>query len=799
MATATPDLLAVAAAALLKQRLVPTDPTKLKPGEIVRLLNSTPRGPVTDGRRLAAHREAAGLRIGDGRTVDLFRYAAWLFGRWLDRRPPSSDSASRSAEPPTATVDRPPPAPARGSSSPAYEAKKERERARNAAASESGRDIGALPPPKDPQRRARAVASFQACCEAYFPERFTLAWSPDHLKVIRRMQQAAVAGGLFALAMPRGSGKTSLVEVLCLWAALRGEREFIVLIGASAAAALEMLDALKVELESNDLLAEDFPEVCVPIRRLEGLANRAAGQLHGGERTHIGWTGREIVLPTIAGSTASGVVIRVAGITGRIRGAKFVRHDGRSVRPSLVIVDDPQTDQSARSLTQCEARERILAGAVLGLAGPGEKIAGIMPCTVVRRGDVADTMLDVEKHPEWHGERTKLIYAWPSDEKLWDEYGRLRSESLRAGGDGAEATDFYRENRVTMDAGAEPAWRERFNFDELSAIQHAVNLRIADPAAFASEYQNEPDEEESAEDRSLKAEVLCKRTNGFPRGTIPLGSNHVTAFIDVQGKLMYWLVAAWRDDFSGQVVDYGTWPDQQLSYFSLRTAKRTIAGATKSDSLEASIFAALGVLTEQLLKREWKAEDGAALHIERCLIDAGWGESTDVIYEFCRQSSFASILLPSHGRGIRAGDLPMHEWRKQPGDRPGFHWNIPNTRGKRSLRHADVDVNFWKSFISQRLATKQGAPGALTLFGGKTQDHRLLADHLTSEFPVRTEGRRRVLDEWTQKPNKPDNHWFDCLVGCAVAASMLGCKMFDGAGANVREKRARRKLSDIKR
>lgn len=35
-------------------------------------------------------------------------------------------------------------------------------------------------------------------------------------------------------------------------------------------------------------------------------------------------------------------------------------------------------------------------------------------------------------------------------------------------------------------------WPERFNHDELSAIQHAMNLKLQDEAAFFAEYQNEP-------------------------------------------------------------------------------------------------------------------------------------------------------------------------------------------------------------------------------------------------------------------------------------------------------------------
>jgi len=73
---------------------------------------------------------------------------------------------------------------------------------------------------------------------------------------------------------------------------------------------------------------------------------------------------------------------------------------GRTVRPTLVVIDDPQTDESARSLSQCATRESILAGAILGLAGPGKKISGIMPCTVIRPGDMADNILSRENAAE---------------------------------------------------------------------------------------------------------------------------------------------------------------------------------------------------------------------------------------------------------------------------------------------------------------------------------------------------------------------------------------------------------------
>lgn len=69
-----------------------TDPRRLRPGELCRLLNSTPLGEVVTPRRLLRHRAQAGLRIGDGTTVDLLRYAAWLV---LQRHAPKARPAQQ--------------------------------------------------------------------------------------------------------------------------------------------------------------------------------------------------------------------------------------------------------------------------------------------------------------------------------------------------------------------------------------------------------------------------------------------------------------------------------------------------------------------------------------------------------------------------------------------------------------------------------------------------------------------------------------------------------------------------------
>ncbi|RMH70460.1 MAG: hypothetical protein D6685_00015 [Bacteroidetes bacterium] len=751
------------------------DPRSLRPGELCRLLNSTPLGEVIGERQVRRHRTRAGLRIasaGDDSRVDLVRYVAWLVQECRRRQPETERLEG-------------------------YDAHRERARARNIALSLSGRNIGELPEIVDPGRKASCARDFRGFCERYFPRTFHLPWSTDHLKVIAKIEQAVLEGGLFAMAMPRGSGKTSLCETACLWAMLYGHREFVALIGADEEHAASMLESIKAELENNELLLADFPEVVYPIHRLEGIHQRAGGQLYEGKPTHIGWTAREIVLPTMPGSKASGAIIRVAGITGRIRGMKYKRPDGHSVRPSLVLIDDPQTDESARSPSQCAARERILAGAILGLAGPGRKIVGLMTLTVVRPDDMADRILDREKHPAWQGERTKMVYAFPTNERLWAEYARIRADGLRNDRGIAAATEFYRRHREAMDEGARVAWPARFNHDELSAIQHAMNLRHQDEVAFWAEYQNEPLPEDVPDDELLTADQVAAKTNGMARGEVPIGCSHLTMFIDVQAKALFFLVAAWEDDFTGYVIDYGTYPDQKQAYFTLREVRRTLMTAAPRAGLEGAIYAGLDTLTERYLSREWRRDDGAMVRIDRCLIDANWGSSTDVVYQFCRQSPHAAVVMPSHGRYVGASSVPFSEYKRKRGDRVGHNWRIPNVAGRRAVRHVVFDANYWKSFVHARLAVPMGDPGCLSLFGRSPEQHRLLAEHITSEYPVKTEGRGRTVDEWKLRVGGADNHWLDCLVGAAVAASVQGAVLF-GTGTKPATQRPRLKLSAMR-
>jgi hypothetical protein len=84
-------------------------------------------------------------------------------------------------------------------------------------------------------------------------------------------------------------------------------------------------------------------------------------------------------------------------------------------------------------------------------------------------------------------------------------------------------------------------------------------------------------------------------------------------------------------------------------------------------------------------------------------------------------------------------------------------------------------------------------PSCLSLFGRNSDRHPLLADHLTTEYRVKAEGRGRTADEQKLRIDGLDNHRLDCLVGAAVAASIQGAVLF-GTDAKSAPSRNRLKL-----
>jgi len=203
------------------------------------------------------------------------------------------------------------------------------------------------------------------------------------------------------------------------------------------------------------------------------------------------------------------------------------------------------------------------------------------------------------------------------------------------------------------------------------------------------------------------------------------------------------------------------------------------------------ILASLQTLVNALLARQFIREDGAAMRIGRLLVDAKWGQKTELVKQFCRRHPQAgSIVLPAMGIGLGPTRRTFSEYRPEPGAIIGLNWRLATQPG--GDRVLSIDTNWWKSFAAERLAMPTGTPGGWELFGRQPKEHALFGDHLIAEEPKtivhKETGRERTV--WAWKPSRPDNHWWDCLVGAAAAASMLGASV-----PGIEPKRVRRRLT----
>lgn len=694
-------------------------------------------------------------------------------------------------------------------------------RARNRAAranfTQSGQEIGPIPEVKDWSRREACMADPERFMRVYFGQRpyFYTPFCDDHRKIIAKFEDGLRNGGLFALACPRGHGKTSLCRAFVIRAIATGMRQFALLVGAASAHARRSMEAIKSMMVGTTMydpekkclvqltpFAEDFPEIVFPAAALGRTINRQKGQACLGMPTSIHWSGEYIRLPSLPQQPSmrseqhrcGGAICFSTGLLGSAGTGMNI--DG--VRPDLVVLDDVQTRESAVKDAACAKREEIINAMVTGLAGAGVRIAAVMPCTVIREGDLSDRFLSHSLHPEWAVERTKLLSEMPKNMDLWRKNKEIRGnynpwagpEDKKRAQD--EATLHYIDNQAAMDEGAIASWPERYNPDEVSAIQNAMNLFNENETAFWAEMQNKPKPREAGNIKRMTADEIAGKLSGVPHREVPFDAGTMTAFIDVQKNMLYYCVCAWCSNFTGYVVDYGTFPDQKRSYFTKSEAPRPlgmIEGAPEGE--EPRLVWALTTLVNALMGAEWPREKTHAPNrIDLCLIDSGsWSQ---LVYQFCRRSPHR--VLPSKGMHYDASSRRgMGEGKVEVQDKRGYHWHLPAAKEERGVKLLLYDANPWKSFVRSRLLTPAGAAGCLSLFGDDPASHRLFADHQLAEYcdSVTNDRTQRTVEVWKSKHGHRDNDFLDALVGATVAASVAGV-VLEGVQQEQKPKRGRR-------
>ena len=649
-----------------------------------------------------------------------------------------------------------------------HSAQRQRVNARRSAQ----RDIE-IPLCKDKRRRGRCKNSLVKFTTTYFSkppngDRYpgerglaSLPLSEMHKKVLADFQERILFGGLEALAAPRGHGKDTMAIIAALWATLYGHTRFFVFACYEAHASAERIDAIKAQVETNEWLMQDFPDVCAPIRALERAAQRAKQQTFRGEYTRSEW-GKTIVFPTIPGSPASGCIIAPASLSGSVRGMNI-----RGCRPSFVALSDPQTDESAKSDMQIEDTLRRIHKDFGGLGAVDRPLSCLALVTIIRRHDVADQITDRGLNPQWNGLRYKAIEEWPTRVDLWDQYNELRDEGSRKGDStGREAMRFYEENRADMDAGSVVTWKDAFVRDvgpdgaplELSALQHFMNLRWTyGEDAFLTEYQNEPVEEESFS--GLTPALVANRLSMHPQFVVPPEyTSRLVQFIDVGAREIHYTVVAYAEDGRGCVVDYGL----EMTYAPEGNLADP-AGPVRL-ALERRVLDALRMRREESVGENspYKDAEGNVLQIDLSLVDSGW--LTNTVYRFVVESG--PKWYATRGHELRPGSHKYLAPKVSKG-RTGDNWHAEYLRGGRVLYHLNVD--YWKVMVHERFAQTPETAGALSIFGNTPKEHKRFARHICSE-------------EWNPEKNRWEqkykwNHFLDCAVGCLAAAHMVGVRV----------------------
>lgn len=535
----------------------------------------------------------------------------------------------------------------------------------------------------------------------------------------------------------------------------------------------------------------------------------------------------------------AGIILRTSGIDGSIRGEALVHPITlEQPRPDLVLLDDVQKEQKADSPILCEKLVRMIDGAVQGLAGPGRHINCLMPGTVIREGDVMDTYLNPMIKPEWQGERCSMVISWPDGitdlevtneteaGKLWNQYSELYRKSLREFQDFRLCTDLYQKNRAIMDGGElidgtwRPngkgkgfvcSWPDRYNREgnlkEVSAQQHAFNLRLKLGPMFLSEYQNQGRKLDNMGVMMITADQLAAKTISTKKFHVPADTQVLVGFIDVQMELLFRQVFACNMDYTGMFPYYGTWPEMTMKYFTKdqtlswsmlttgffqeypeyrKNVIKTAAGHIRAP-LEAKLYWALDQCVTEM--RSWTfMRDGTPpvpMKITKIAIDTRWGDASETIKRFIRETGDQN-LIPYYGQDLPPTHRQFEEYEKRTGwlfenmISPHIRepkWCMkPNPDG---MVHMMADVNRLKDFLMVRLSSPKGSPGSISLYDAPAEEHELFASHVcNSEYPEPVRARNLTKNQWKVREGIAfDNDYLDTSCGLMALASLEGASI----------------------
>lgn len=640
-----------------------------------------------------------------------------------------------------------------------------------------------IPQCVNPLRREQCLADPERFLRTYHKKKFGQPFGRVHSRIIDTIHDRAITGGKKAIAAPRSRGKSTIVKGMNIYLTARELVRFIVPICATTKLAGRIYKDYRDEWGNNQLLYEDFPEICAPVRELEGAPQRASRQHIDGHLTLINWSATDFLrLPRVPGdandylkslgrewSPYGGVKMTFAGLDAAFRGLNI-----DDDRPDFLIIDDPETRESAKSIDQIDDRKDIIQKDIEGLEGQEKPIAMVMVTTLQNTFCLSAQFTDPEQMPAWEGERWGWVESWPTRIDLWDDYIAKRKAS-QATGDrhGMAAVDYYIANRDAMDAGVamladnyKPITLKDGRQVVYSAIQEAYN-KIADTslAAFKSEYQNDP--EDIGDDFKVKIQphtvIGCQAD--FDRYSITPDASIVVAGVDVRKTELHYARIASGELIRHQIPDYDV--------RSHGTSETTVEQA------EHLILDGLNMLDAFWGDNPLLDTNGTTRGLDLVLIDKGWlgnwkedGQrktwASQPVEAFCISKGLRQFI-PAKGQPNYKSPSP---------DRTviiGDNWHINRGKGQSRICSEVIwNAEHWHALTEDLFATGDDAE-RFQLFMATDgvhvhKGHERLSQHIR-------EGANDLLDlrksgTASRKQKYRRDHWWDAIAMALVAKSV---------------------------
>ena len=670
-----------------------------------------------------------------------------------------------------------------------------------------------LPPVKNRRRRNRAMKSFIFFCEAYFKGTFFRPFQDVHRHIIAEGERKVRDGGKQIILAPRGCGKTAILRALLLWSILcfPKQHKYVLYIAAIERATAGTHKWLLAQFFSNDTLAEDFPEVCLPFRAHGSQKDHQKRITYGGEPVMTSWTNGVIVLPTIEDSPYCGITIGFRSISsGAILGTDATIA-GIAYRPSLVACDDLQSPDTAKSPAMVESMWEVVSQSLADLAGYDREtgkpldISIIAVMTARHEGDLAMTMFG---SPDFHGIRHKRLDPMPSRMDLWERYRVLRNESTES------ASRFYEERRAEMDDGCRTIDDTHFSKSFVSAIHAAMDIWATSPQRFYTEQQNDPSAAYQSQSQGLIPDAVVGRAVRMPPLMVPNWAELLTSFVDLGDHYLNWEIVAFGENYRRvQTVAFGWWPDQGTAdidkhhcLFKIETIYEE-AGRTVQDQ----VCAALGDALEMIYELPFVTESGEPFDahypsrfrhartgdvfpiLGAIGVDSGSGIHMLSAWAACDAFNRArgQLAIPCNGSTVQRRlfgnidlDSRIGEWSE---GLPQYHRHWIENAGhtmdlRRKYRNAARslwwDTNIWKTRRNIAWMTALGSDGCHAIAAYPRDWLRRYAEHQCAEHPVNVSmASMREYQRWVyKKPRTSDNEFLDTNTGCWMLADYVGMR-----------------------